>query len=105
MADILLLRVIVFNLIILTEGIYEKNIENFYDDDSLLSCFYEEGIVRTLELNKVTSLVFNTGKGFESIKKEKHTDFGVLLCGVESEGIEPSSKQRISKLSTCLFPD
>ena len=24
---------------------------------------------------------------------------------VEPEGIEPSSKQRISKLSTCLFPD
>lgn len=66
--------------------------------------YYENKIVRTLELNKVTSLVFNTGKGFGEMKKEKHTDFGVLSCGVESEGIEPSSKQRISKLSTCLFP-
>ncbi len=46
--------------------------------------YFEEKKVRTLELNKVVSLVFNTGKGFGKMKKEKHTDFGVLTCGVES---------------------
>ena len=55
--------------------------------------YFEKKIVRTLELNKVVSLVFNTGKGFGEMKKEKHTEFGVLTRGVESEGFEPSSKQ------------
>jgi site-specific DNA recombinase len=38
-------------------------------------------------------------------KKEAAHINNVLPQFVESEGIEPSSKQRISKLSTCLFPD
>jgi hypothetical protein len=43
--------------------------------------YFEEKKVRTLELNKVVSLVFNTAKGLGNMKKEKHTDFGVLSCG------------------------
>ena len=66
---------------------------------------FEKNSVRTLEINRVVSLILNADKTFGEGKKGKHTDFGVLSCGVESEGIEPSSKQRISKLSTCLFPD
>ena len=65
--------------------------------------YYEKKSVRTLEVNKVATLVFNTGKGFGKMKKEKHTNFGVLTRGVESEGFEPSSKRRVFKLSTCLF--
>ena len=56
---------------------------------------FEKESVRTLEVNKVVSLILNSGKTSGKTKKEKHTDFGVLSCGVESEGFEPSSKRRI----------
>ena len=57
---------------------------------------------RTLQINKVLELICSNDKAFEGDKKRKHTNFGVLSLGVESEGIEPSSKQGIHKLSTCL---
>ena len=56
---------------------------------------FEKESVRTLEVNKVVSLILNAGNTSGGGKKEKHTDFGVLSCGVESEGFEPSSKRRI----------
>ena len=56
---------------------------------------FEKKSVRTLEVNRVVSLILNTGRTSGKSKKEKHTDFGVLSCGVESEGFEPSSKRRI----------
>ena len=55
----------------------------------------QKNSVRTLEMNRVVSLIFNADKTSGGKKKEKHTDFGVLSCGVESEGFEPSSKRRI----------
>ena len=66
---------------------------------------FEKNSVRTLEVNRVVSLILNAGNTSGGGKKEKHTDFGVLSCGVESEGFEPSSKRRIFQLSTCLFLD
>jgi hypothetical protein len=56
---------------------------------------FEKNSVRTLEVNRVVSLILNAGNTSGGGKKEKHTDFGVLSCGVESEGFEPSSKRRI----------
>ena len=64
---------------------------------------YQKNSVRTLEMNRVVSLILNAGKTSGGSKKGKHTDFGVLSCGVEPEGFEPSSKQCATKLSTCLF--
>ena len=45
---------------------------------------FEKNSVRTLEMNKVVSLIINAGNTSGACKKEKHTDFGVLSCGVES---------------------
>ena len=52
---------------------------------------YEKNSVRTLEMNRVVSLILNAGRTSGGGKKGKHTEFGVLSCGVEPEGIEPSS--------------
>ncbi len=38
-------------------------------------------------------------------RKKRTTSVIRFFLFVESEGFEPSSKQRTSKLSTCLFPD
>lgn len=48
---------------------------------------FEKNSVRTLEMNRVVSLILNAGNTSGGGKKEKHTDFGVLSCGVESEGL------------------
>jgi hypothetical protein len=45
---------------------------------------FEKKSVRTLEVNSVASLILNSGKTSGKSKKEKHTDFGVLSCGVVS---------------------
>ena len=66
---------------------------------------YKKKSVRTVDMNPAVELIFSNIKGSRRRKKEKHTDFGVLSHRVESEGFEPSSKRRIFKLSTCLFPD
>jgi len=63
---------------------------------------FDNKIVRTLEVNKVVSLICSYNKGSRKNNKGKHTNFGVLSLGVESEGFEPSSKQGINKLSSCL---
>jgi hypothetical protein len=52
--------------------------------------FFEKNSVRTLEMNRVVSLILNAGNTYGGGKKEKHTDFGVLSCGVESEGFTDS---------------
>jgi hypothetical protein len=46
---------------------------------------FEKNSVRTLEMNRVVSLILNADNTSGGIKKEKHTDFGVLSRGVESE--------------------
>jgi len=48
---------------------------------------FEKNSVRTLEMNRVVSLILNAGNTSGGSKKGKHTDFGVLSCGVEPEGI------------------
>jgi hypothetical protein len=45
---------------------------------------YEKNSVRTLEMNRVVSLILNAGRTSGGGKKGKHTEFGVLSCGVES---------------------
>lgn len=52
---------------------------------------YEKSAVRTLEMNNVVSLIFFGGKAFEGIKKQKHTDFGVLSFRVVPPGLEPGT--------------
>ncbi len=49
--------------------------------------------VRTLEMNKVLSLISSIDNGFKENKKRKHTEFGVLLHRVEPVGVEPTSGQ------------
>jgi len=66
---------------------------------------FEKKSVRTVELNPAVELIFSNIKGSRGPKKEKHTEFGVLSRRVESEGFEPSSKQREFKVSTCLVLD
>ena len=63
---------------------------------------FEEKSVRTLEINKVVSLICFSDKAFKESKKRKHTSFGVLSRGVEPERFELSSKHRINMLSTCV---
>ena len=63
---------------------------------------FDNKIVRTLEVNRVVSLIYSYNKGSIKNKKRKHTNFGVLSLGVESEGFEPSSKQGSDKLSSCV---
>ena len=54
---------------------------------------FENKKVRTLEMNKVLSLISSIDKGFKENKKIKHTEFGVLLHRVEPVGVEPTSGQ------------
>ena len=49
--------------------------------------------VRTLEINRVVSLICSNDRAFRENKKRKQTKFGELSLGVEPEGFEPSSKQ------------
>ncbi len=56
---------------------------------------FHKNSVQTPEMNRELTLILNYGNTSGGGKKEKHTDFGVLSCGVESEGFEPSSKRRI----------
>ncbi|MFN5460340.1 MAG: hypothetical protein ACK5AY_10570 [Bacteroidota bacterium] len=39
------------------------------------------------------SRILSIDKAFRGPKKRKHAKFGVLSLGVESEGVEPSSKR------------
>jgi site-specific DNA recombinase len=54
---------------------------------------FENKKVRTLEMNKVLSLISSIDNGFKENKKRKHTEFGVLLHRVEPVGVEPTSGQ------------
>jgi hypothetical protein len=38
-------------------------------------------------VNRVVSLILNAGNTSGGGKKEKHTDFGVLSCGVDLTGL------------------
>jgi hypothetical protein len=53
---------------------------------------FENKKVRTLQMNKVVSLVCSKDKASEGFKKRKHTEFGVLSHGVDPERFELSSK-------------
>ena len=59
--------------------------------DCLLKC--DPGGIRTHNLQNRNLLFYPIELRSQSCKKKK----------VESEGVEPSSKQGITKLSTCLF--
>ena len=48
--------------------------------------------VRTLKMNRVISLICRNDKALKEWKKRKHTEFGVLFCGVDPERFELSSK-------------
>ena len=81
-----------------------SNIENLYSQKDTATkqriigsifprkMVFEKNSVRTLEMNRVVSLILNAGKTSGGSKKEKHTDFGVLSCGVVMEGIEPPTQ-------------
>ena len=65
---------------------------------------FEKNSVRTLEVNRVVSLMLNAGNTSGGGEKEKHTDFGVLSCGVELRGLPRLSKSFARhKLLTQLF--
>ena len=53
---------------------------------------FENKKVRTLQMNKVVSLVCSKDKASEGFKKRKHTEFGVLSPRVDPERFELSSK-------------
>ena len=63
---------------------------------------FENNKYRTPKLNRVVSLICNNNGQSKGGKKRKHTFLDVLSCKVESEGFEPSSKQGINMLSTCV---
>lgn len=63
---------------------------------------FENNQYRTPKLNSVISLICNNNGQSKGGKKRKHTFLDVLSCKVESEGFEPSSKQGIKMLSTCV---
>jgi len=44
---------------------------------------FHKNSVQTPEMNRVLTLILNYGNTSGGGKKEKHTDFGVLPCGVE----------------------
>ena len=48
---------------------------------------FEKNSVRTLEVNRVVSLILNAGNTSGEGEKEKHTDFGVLYSGVVSPAL------------------
>jgi site-specific DNA recombinase len=55
--------------------------------------------VRTLEINKVVSLISSNDKGSRGHKKRKHTEFGVLSCEVERKRFELSVQSPAHTLS------
>jgi hypothetical protein len=58
--------------------------------------------VRTLEINKVLSLICSIDNGFKENKKRKHTEFGVLSRGVEQrKPISNNLRQEIELLANC----
>ena len=63
---------------------------------------FENNAYQTTKTNDVVSLIFNINNGLQQNKKGKKTDFSISSLGVESEGIEPSSKRAINVLSTCV---
>ena len=91
-----------------------SNIGNYYTErdtdikQKIVSSIFPEKLIfdknqsRTLIVNEAVSSLCNNNKPSGRLKKEKHTEFGVLSHRVESEGIEPSSKQGINKPSTYL---
>ncbi len=45
---------------------------------------FDNNKVRTLKMNRVMSMICSNDKTLKGSKKRKHTEFGVLSCGVES---------------------
>ena len=63
---------------------------------------FEKNNYRIPQLNRAASRICNGIKPFKKNKKGKNTFFSNSSLGVESEGFEPSSKQGIKMLSTCV---
>lgn len=90
------------------------NLDEYYDTadvevkHKLLGSMYPEKLVfdgedfRTAKYSEVVNLLRRNNGLPRRSKKEKHASLDVLSCGVDPEGFEPSSKQGIGKLSTCL---
>lgn len=57
---------------------------------------------RTPKINQAVLLIFSVCGGLGDKKNEQHPFFKTLFALVESEGLEPSSKQGSLELSTCL---
>ena len=63
---------------------------------------FKDNQYRTTKLNEAVEILCKTDKGLGQKKGGKKTELSVSSLRVESEGFEPSSKQGINKLSTCL---
>jgi site-specific DNA recombinase len=62
--------------------------------------YFEDGQYRTNRINEVVGLLLSSGVGSMALKKEKPGKFAELSVQVEPEGIEPSSKQETTMLSS-----
>lgn len=91
-----------------------KSIETSYKEGStvakqrIVASLYPEKLVfeksgyRTPKMLSTISLINRFSEGNRGNKKGKTLQFVKSSLEVESEGFEPSSKQGINKLSTCL---
>ena len=90
------------------------NIDNYYvlkDTEvkqKIIGSIYSEKLVfennqyRTTKRNEAVELICPIDNGLGQKKGGKKTELSVSSLRVESEGFEPSSKQGINKLSTCV---
>ncbi len=63
---------------------------------------FENNSYRTPKINSAVTLLCRTDEASKGNKKGKDNFFNYPSLGVDPEGFEPSSKQGIQKLSTCL---
>ena len=63
---------------------------------------FENNSYRTPKINSAVTLLCRTDEASKGNKKGKDNFFNYPSLGVDPEGFEPSSKQGIRKLSTCL---
>ena len=102
----------------LNKGVHMlKNLQNHYVNSSvnqkqqLLSSifpenlFFEKNKCRTERINEVLRLILQTDSLLANKKREQISNKLNLSPLVEPEGVEPSSKQAITMLSSCLVFD
>ena len=65
--------------------------------------YFKDNEYRTTKLNEAVEILCKTDKGLGKKKGGKKSEFSASSLRVESEGFEPSSKQGINVLSTCLL--